>query len=308
MTFKATILPPVAGGPPRAIVVGVVCGLAAAVIWAAQVSVSAIAVRGSLPAPDLMAIRYLTGGLVMLPVLVRHRALGPLAGIGWGRGIVLAIAGGVPFNLALSGGLVFAPASHNSIITNGLIPVFALLMGAFLLKTLPRGREVGGMTLVAAGVVALGWQSVMTDRTMPDAWIGDLMYVTAALLWAGYTVACRRWRVDPLRGTAAVTVLSLAYLPLWLFLFDSRIPAAPLGDIAFQAVYQGIVAGLVSLIVYTRAVENLGSNSASLFSAIVPALAILIAMPALGEIPGPLEWAGMALATGGMVLALSRRR
>lgn len=308
MSTRATILPPAIGGPPRAIVVGAVCGFAAAVIWAAQVSVSAIAVRGSLPAPDLMAIRYLTGGLVMLPVLVRYRGLGPLAGIGWGRGVVLAIAGGIPFNLALSGGLVFAPASHNSIITNGLIPVFALLMGAFLLKTLPRGREVGGMTLVAAGIVALGWQSVMTDRTMPDAWIGDLIYVLAAFLWAGYTVACRLWRVDPLRGTAVVTVLSLAYLPLWLLLFDSRIPAAPLGDIAFQAVYQGLVAGLVSLVVYTRAVENLGSNTASLFSAIVPALAILIAMPALGEIPGPLEWAGMALATGGMVLALSRRR
>ena len=308
MTSRANASPPIAGGPPRAIVVGVVCGLAAAVIWAAQVSVSAIAVRGSLPAPDLMAIRYLVGGLIMLPVLVRHRALGPLAGIGWGRGIVLAIAGGVPFNLALSGGLVFAPASHNSIITNGLIPVFALLMGAILLKTLPRGREVGGMTLVAAGIVVLGWQSVMTDRTMPEAWIGDLMYILAAFLWAGYTVACRRWRIDPLRGTAAVTVLSLAYLPLWLLLFDSRIAAAPLGDIAFQALYQGIIAGLVSLIVYTRAVENLGSNTASLFSAIVPALAILIAIPALGEIPGPLEWIGMALATGGMVLALSRRR
>jgi len=308
MASRATGSPPVAGGSPRAIVVGVVCGLTAAVIWAAQVSVSAIAVRGSLPAPDLMAIRYLVGGLIMLPVLIRHRALGPLAGIGWRRGILLAIAGGVPFNLALSGGLVFAPASHNSIITNGLIPVFALLLGALLLKTLPRGREIGGMTLVAAGIVALGWQSVMTDRTMPDAWIGDLMYFAAALLWGGYTVACRRWRIDPLRGTAAVTVLNLAYLPLWLLLVDSRIPIAPLGDIALQAVYQGIIAGLVSLIVYTRAVENLGSNTASLFSAIVPVLAILIAIPALGEIPGPLEWVGMALATGGIVLALSRRR
>lgn len=308
MSVSTGELPPVVGGPSRMTAIGILCGLAAASIWAGQVSVSAIAVRGSLPAVDLMAIRYLVGGLIMLPVLFRHQPLGSLAGIGWRRGIVLAIAGGLPFNLALSGGLVFAPASHNAIITNGLIPVFALLLGAFLLGVAPRGREIGGMALVIGGIVVLGWQSLMTDRTMPDAWIGDLLYVFAGFLWAGYTVACRRWRVDPLRGTAVVTVLSMAYLPFWLAMGRSEIAEAPVADIAFQAVYQGVVAGLVSLIVYNRAVENLGSNSASLFSAIVPAMAILIAMPMLGETPGPLEWVGMTLATGGMALALYRRR
>ena len=52
----------------------------------------------------------------------------------------------------------------------------------------------------------------------------------------------------------------------------------------------------------------LGSSLASLFSAFIPALVILMAIPLLGEMPGPLEWMGIALATCGMILALGRRR
>lgn len=310
MSVSAGELPPAAGGPARATVIGVAGGLTAALIWAGQVSVSAMAVRGALPTTDLIAIRYLVGGLIMLPLLWHWRGLGPLAGLGWGRGAVLAIAGGVPFMLALTGALEFAPASHNAVIANGMIPVFALILGTALLGAAPHGRELGGIALVIGGIVLLGWQGLATDRSMPQAWIGDLLNVGAGFLWAGYTVACRAWRVDPFRGTAVVTVLGMvAYLPVWLLLLDgSRVIAAPAGEIAFQAFYQGILAGLVSLIAYARAVENLGSNAASLFAAVVPALAMAIAIPALGEHPGPLEWTGMALASGGMVLAVYRRR
>jgi drug/metabolite transporter (DMT)-like permease len=304
MTVKAIALPPPAAG----LAIGVLFGLGAALLWAAQVPISAVAVRGNLPAADLVALRFIVAGLLLAPVLWRTRGHGPMAGIGWRRGIILTLAGGPPFLMALLAGLAYAPASHSGAIVNGLTPVFAVLLGIALLSLRPGRRELAGIAVVIAGVVTLGWQSLMTDIAMADAWLGDLIFMAGAFLWGGYTVLCRRWNVHPLRGAAVLNVLGAAYLPFWLLFYDSHIPAAPWGEIVWQGFYQGIATGIVAIIIYTRAIALLGSSLASLFSALIPALVILMAIPLLGEMPAPLEWAGMALATCGMVLALGWRR
>jgi len=305
MTVKATELPP----PVTGLAIGVVFGMTAALLWAAQVPISAIAVRGSLPAADLVALRFIVSGAILLPVLLWHgRGQGSLAGIGWQRGIVLTLTGGPAFLMALLGGLAYAPASHSAAIVNGLTPVFAVLLGINLLGLRPCGREFAGIAVVIAGVLTLGWQSLMTDIAMQDAWLGDLFFLAGAILWGCYTVLCRRWDVHPLRGAAVLNVLGAAYLPFWFLFYDSHIPSAPWGEVIWQGFYQGIATGIVAIIVYSRAIALLGSSLASLFSAFIPALVVLTAIPLLGELPAPLEWTGIALATGGMVLALSRRR
>jgi drug/metabolite transporter (DMT)-like permease len=304
MTVKEIALPP----PAATLTIGVLCGMTAALLWAGQVPVSAIAVRGNLPAADLVALRFIVSGLLLVPVLWHGRGQGPLAGIGWRRGIILSLTGGPAFLMALMAGLAYAPASHSAAIVNGLTPVFAVLLGISLLGLRPGGRELAGIAVVLAGVMMLGWQSLMTDIAMPDAWLGDLLFLAAAILWGSYTVLCRRWDVHPLRGAAVLNVLGAAYLPFWLLFYDSHIPAAPWGEIVWQCFYQGVATGIVAIVVYSRAIALLGSSLSSLFSAFIPALVILMAIPVLGEQPAPAEWAGIALATVGMILALGRRR
>ncbi len=303
MKVKVTALPPPAAG----LAIGVLCGLGATLLWAGQVPVTAIAVRGNLPAADLVALRFIVSGLLLAPVLWQGRKHGPMAGIGWRRGIILALTGGPAFLMALMAGLVYAPASHSAAIVNGLTPVFAVLLGVSLLGLRPGGRELAGIAIVIAGVLTLGWQSLMTDIAMADAWLGDLMFLAAAILWGSYTVLCRRWDVHPWRGAAVLNVLGAAYLPFWLLFYDSHIPAAPWGEIVWQCFYQGIATGIVAIVIYSRAIALIGPSLSSLFSAFIPALVIVMAIPLLGEMPAPLEWAGMALATCGMVLALARR-
>jgi len=304
MSVKASAISP-AGARLQA---GVVFGMIAALLWAAQVPISAIAVRGNLPAADLVALRFIVAGVLLAPVLWHGRGHGPMAGIGWRRGIILTLTGGPVFLMGLMAGLAYAPASHSGAIVNGLTPVFAVLLGISLLGLRPGGRELAGIAVVIAGVLTLGWQSLMTDIAMADAWLGDLFFLSAAILWGGYTVLCRRWDVHPLRGAAVLNVLGAVYLPFWLLFYDSHIPAAPWGEIVWQGFYQGVATGIVAIIVYSRAIALIGSNLSSLFSAFIPALVILMAIPMLGETPAPLEWVGMGLATCGMILALSRRR
>ena len=55
--------------------------------------------------------------------------------------------------------------------------------------------------------------------------------------------------------------------------------------------------------VYGLAVTILGAPGGSAFGAFVPALSALFAIPLLGEWPGTVDWAGIALISAGVYLA-----
>ena len=69
-----------------------------------------------------------------------------------------------------------------------------------------------------------------------------------------------------------------------------------------QVLSQGVLSGVVALICYGAAVARLGASRAAVFSALAPALAALIAIPVLGEIPTVLTVVGIGLAVVGVAL------
>jgi drug/metabolite transporter (DMT)-like permease len=80
------------------------------------------------------------------------------------------------------------------------------------------------------------------------------------------------------------------------------IAAGPL-VIVGQIFSQGVLSGVVALACYSAAVARLGASRASLLSAVPPALAALIAIPVLGEVPTPVAYLGIVLAALGVALA-----
>ena len=60
--------------------------------------------------------------------------------------------------------------------------------------------------------------------------------------------------------------------------------------------------------VYTRAVAALGASETALFTALVPCVTTLTAIPLLSEWPTQLGWAGVGVVTFGMLVALRPRR
>jgi drug/metabolite transporter (DMT)-like permease len=68
---------------------------------------------------------------------------------------------------------------------------------------------------------------------------------------------------------------------------------------------QGVLAALVSVVAFTRAVAALGAARTAMATAAVPASVAALAVPILGEPLSLIEAAGAALATLGMVLAMA---
>jgi drug/metabolite transporter (DMT)-like permease len=228
-----------------------------------------------------------------------------LAGIGWGRGLVLAVLSGAPYSLIFMSGMSFAPVSHGATIAPSSAMLSTLLISWLWLGERATARRVAAALFVLAGLLTMGWDG-LTATAGPQAWIGDLTFVTAGVVWGIFTYLCRRWNIDPWRTAAAVWSLSLLLYALPYALFVKPAFAAPWPELLVQAVYQGALGAIVATVAYTRAVTALGAARAAFFPALVPAIAVLTAVPVLGELPTVMQAIGVGVVIGGMILAIGR--
>lgn len=281
-------------------------GVIAMLLYAGQFVLSRWSIQRTLSLWDLAALRFATAGLLLLPVAVRH-GLASAAGIGWPRAVVLAITVGAPYTLIMYGGLTVAPAGHGAIIIPGVTPVVSTVLVWFWFSERARAMKLVGLSLIIVGLVLVGWPGVVghgDGRT----WTGDFLFAAAGVLWGLFTVLARRWHVDPLRGTAIVWVMALAYLPIYGVFAGERLLTAPRGEMVFQALYQGVGVAIVALALYAWAIRVLGASFASLFMPLIPVFGVLLAVPVLNEIPAPVQIIGMLTVSAGMGLATARQR
>jgi len=118
------------------------------------------------------------------------------------------------------------------------------------------------------------------------------------------TVIMRQAKLDPLHAAALVSVGSLVtYLPVYLVFLGTHLSEIPLAVITFQAIFQGVIVTIVSLVLYGRAVALLGASGGAAFGALVPALTALLAIPLLAEWPSETDWVAMVLTSTGVYLA-----
>ena len=282
-----------------------VAGVLAMLIYGGQFVASRFSLQQTLSPWDLAALRLGVAGVLSLPLAIR-RGLPGAAGIGWRRAIILAITVGAPYTLILYSGLAVAPAIHGAVIIPGATPLFAAALAWVWLGEETAPKAILGLILILAGVAFVSWPAII-DLTGDPTWSGDASFLVAGLLWAIYTVLVRRWRVRPLQATAMVWVLALPYIPIYLALDGgARLLAAPRGEVIFQAIYQGVGVSLVALLLYSRAIRTLGTESASVFMPLIPIFGALFAVPVLGEMPDRLQLAGMIMVTVGIALAAGR--
>lgn len=282
---------------------GIALGLFAAAIWGSYLALSRAGITSGLQASDIAFIRYGVAGLIMLPWLLRQ-GVSDLAGVGWRRSTMLAVLVGPPFILIGVGGYSFAPLAHGAVVQPAALTIGGLVLAMVVLRDRPTAARIAGTAVILAGLAVIAGPGLLTGDAMTS--LGDAMFAAAGLMWAGFSVLQRRWSLNPLQATAAVSVLSaLVYVPgyLWLTGID-RLAALPLPMLATQILVQGVLSGVVAVIAFSRAVQLLGASRAAAFPALVPAVAILIGVPVTGEIPTALQAGGLVLVTLGLLFAV----
>lgn len=280
-------------------VLGTLAVIGASTIYAANFVISRYSVQESLSAYDLVLLRYLVAGVLLLPIVFRA-GMSDLGGIGWKRGGILTLVAGFPYILLLIGGLHFAPVSHGSAINPGSIPiVVAVLTWAASGKAIPALR-IFAFVLIAFGLYLVTGFGFSSD---PNALLGDGLFLLSGICWGTYTFLVNRWVYPPLLVASVVAVGSLVLAPIGLLFFQQGITSAPISQVAIQAFNQGILNAIVALYLFSYGVQQLGPKLASLYSPSIPVLATLMAIPFLGELPSLLQWGAMGLIVFGMWLA-----
>ena len=288
--------------PQREAALGLASGLAVLLVFAGMLVVSRHGATATLTIWDMAGLRFGVGALATAALLVWLRP----ARIGWRRSLALAFFSGAPYALCVFGGFTFAPVAHAGVIVNGAMPVFTALIGWLAFREGIGGWRVAGVALIVAGVALIGWDSLRFGE--PGQWRGHVLFLVAALSNAIFLAAVRGWRI----GAAGMLVAvmgwnALLYLPVWLLVLPSNLAAAPWREIVLQGGYQGLVVATASAMLLTFAARTIGATRQAAIMAGAPALALLMAIPLLGEVPTPPAIGGVAVVTVGILVTLGPR-
>lgn len=305
--------------------VGIAAALVTVGIWAAFIVIARASARGSLTPFDIALARIVGASLVLLPLgawLVRRdRAAGLGAASSFFGLSPLALRvtaacglfGGFGYAVLAYAGFFHAPAAHASVLMPGSLPLWTTLLAAVILHERITPARALGLACIVAGDLLVGGASLLRAFEGGTVWQGDLLFMSAALSWSTYSVLARRYRLDAVRATAAVTVFALfSYLPFYLLLqalglIQSHLARAPVGELLFQLLFQGVGSVVISGITFVRMIQYFGPVRSTMITALVPGLSALGAVIFLHE---PLQWnllAGLMLVTVGITFGVRKR-
>ena len=297
---------------------GLVAALVTVAIWTGFIVIGRASAGFSLLPFDIALLRIVGAGAVLLPwgwwLARRERAAASL----WGlsplplRPTLLAgLFGGLLYALLCYAGFFFAPAAHASVLMPGSLPLWTALLAAALLgERIPAARALGLACILAGGLLVGGAGLLAALAGGGEVWKGDLIFIGASFCWSMYGVLARRFGLDPVRATIAISVFALlAYLPTFALLvaigvLPTRLGAAPWGEIVFQMLFQGVGSVVISGITFVQMVRAFGPVKSTMITALVPGLSALGAVIFLRE---PLGWnlpAGLALVTAGILFGV----
>lgn len=286
----------------KSLVPGLFYGVIALTILSGSLVMLRLGVRTSLTPFDLAALRFGTAALVLSGVIWRRGwALDKLGALGI---LALIICNGAPYIMVLSYGFTFASASDAGAVNPGLMAAFVGIFGWLILGETMRKTKILGILAVLAGTAL--FIDVLAIR---EATFGHIIFAITGGMWASYVIIVRKANVPALLATAIVAVGSaLSYLPVYFLLFGGNILQAPAGDIAMQAIYQGLFTGGLAVFAFTKSTEYLGASAGAALTALIPIITLLMGALVLAEPLTSTKIIASGLVGFGVFLALFSQR
>ena len=313
--------------------IGLLAAVVTVFIWTSFIVIaraSADPARGGLLNPfDIVYARIWGASLILLPwgwwLSQRDRlrraegAVGFSSGgsslfgfspLPWNTTLQAGFFGGVLYAMLAYNGFVYAPAAHASVLMPGSLPLWTALLAMMVLGERITAVRALGLLLIVGGDLLVGGASLLHALDGSGIWRGDVLFIASSMVWSAYSVQVRRLALDAVRATIAITALAFfVYVPVYTALLllqwvPGRVFSAPLGDVAFQMLFQGVGSVVISGITFTRMIQHYGPVRSTMITALVPGLSALAAALILGE---PLSWnvlAGLLLVTGGIVFGV----
>jgi drug/metabolite transporter (DMT)-like permease len=285
---------------PRLIWLASFAMLGSVLIYGANFVISRHAVLNGFTPYDLAALRFSGAAILLFPLFLKAGGFRNCAGVGWKHGILLAVMSGAPMSLLQLAGLNFAPASHGATIGPGTVSLMSVIGGVVLFGVVLTRQTMLGLVIV---IIGLGSFAVASSTSgSRDILIGDALFLCMALLWGGYPIALQKWKIDALTATAVLSVLSLAFLPVYWAFLPSTLLTQPLHLILLHGFNQAVLNMIVGLWLWGWAARTVGTADTAKYPPLIPVVGTLLAIPVLGEWPGSIQVFAIAVIVSGLLV------
>ena len=257
---------------------GYLAAAATLLMWSGFSLISRLGGKSVLTPYDIFALRLITASLVLLPFA------GSMPAGAWRdrRLWLLTMLCSLLYCPLAYNGFKYAPASHGGILLSGLQPFLISIVAWLIVGTRPSRMRCIGLGFIAVGVAcaAMPYFSVWSA----DSVFGDALILLSSVLWAFYGVLAARWGYSAWTLTRAVAFGSaIVYLPIYALWLPKELSAAPLSMLVIQSFFQGIVATILAMLTYLKAIALLGAERTAAFLALVPIVIGIVAVPLLDE-------------------------
>jgi len=184
--------------------IGPLAAVITVLIWSSFIVVARASASHVLLPLDIAFARILGASSVLLPwtwwLMREARQRGEKVGSLWGLSplplritVQAGLFGGLLYAVLAYIGFFYAPAGHASVLLPGSLPLWTtLLMWLFLREQIGMNRAIG-LIMIVCGDILVGGMSLLQAFEGGNVWIGDLLFMVAALCWSVYSVTVRRY-------------------------------------------------------------------------------------------------------------------
>ena len=214
---------------------------------------------------------------------------------------------------------LFYIAAHSSVAINigiiqGSLPVFVMLGAYIFYRTPVTGAQMVGVVVTMIGIAVVAARGDLIRIGDVQFNPGDLLMISACLLYAAYTVALRERPAAS--GLAIFSVMALGALATSVPL---AVAEALMGDLIWPtargwavAAYIAVFPSFLSQLFFLRGVELIGPGRAGVFINLVPVITAALGVFILNEEFRGFHAAALLFVLGGIWLAerghMSRRQ
>lgn len=221
--------------------------------------------------------------------------------------VVYAVLFGLIYQVAFLMGIFRTSASSTALIMASTPMWTALIAIIFLKEHLSRVSWLGLITTLA-GTIIVTLDKPGADAAANSTLVGNAIMLFCALSWSASTVISRPVLkyISPVELTFWGMGLALPFhILIAFFQPEANIAIAYQPKVASAILYSGIFSTGIALAMWSYGVKILGASHASIYSNLIPLVAMFFGWLILSEIPTTFQWIG-----GGMIVSglLTMRR
>ncbi|WP_159657520.1 DMT family transporter [Vibrio atypicus] len=253
---------------------------------------------------DLTMLRYCVAGIICLPLLLINLR-GVMQITNWLRATAFSLLAGPMYGWLVNKGMQLTPLSYASV----MVPTFTMIITMAFLSA--QGEKINKAQIGGIGVIVFGLY-LLINRPLGaelQSSIGATLFLLAGLAWALFALLLKRWQVNLVSTIFMMNVISgIIYLPVYLRSAHSDLSALPIEQWITQTFVQSVLASIVVVFTFARAVNYLGATVSSTLPALIPLVSIFLASFWFGHVITDSEKFALAMISCGFVVCTVSKR